>query len=651
MKPRNCISRATSLGALLFMLAGGTAIGQELSCDAYGEAPELAAQVAEGTLPPAAERLPASPLVVTPANEIGSYGGTLYDLYDGNRLAEFRKFGYEGLVRWSVDGSEVIPNIAESWEVLGDGREYIFKLREGMRWSDGEPFTADDIVFWWDRVENNREIVAGGPYPTYLVNGQPARVTKIDDQHVSFAWDEPNGLFLVNLSTPYGVRATQFPKHYLEQFDNQADPEGVAQMMAEAGQTAYGAWWISRVGTYGQQAEYNDPDRPTLQAWMPTAPYIGAERFTFVRNPYYFKVDPECNQLPYIGERTFTLATDPEVRLLKTIAGEDAISRDEISVPINRSVFFENLESGNYRFVDVVSSDFNTMLLHLQLNHPDPVQAEILNNKDFRIGLSHAMDRQTVIDVVFFGQGEPFQQGPRPNSPFYNEQLAKQYTEFDLDLANEYLDKVLPERDGEGFRLRPDGKRFQFAVMANSTAYTYMLDALQILERTWEEAGVDIVVISASDDTFWSRRHDATIDAFVWLGQNGSGLQPIPAADFHAFTPEAAWSWIAWQSQQRNPDAALTSEPVEPPETIRRQYEIIDELKLTFDADEQTRLMNELLTISAEDFYTIGVSLPAGDYKVVASNLGNVPETMQIGWLYPGPAPINFETLYITGQQ
>src|SRR5690606_34620567 len=126
-------------------------------------------------------------------------------------------------------------------------------------------------------------------------------------------------------------------------------------------------WWISRVGTYGQQAEYNDPDRPTLQAWMPTAPYIGAERFTFVRNPYYFKVDPECNQLPYIGERTFTLATDPEVRLLKTIAGEDAISRDEISVPINRSVFFENLESGNYRFVDVVSSDFNTMLLHLQL--------------------------------------------------------------------------------------------------------------------------------------------------------------------------------------------------------------------------------------------------------------------------------------------
>src|SRR5690606_3892298 len=89
-------------------------------CSAYQEAPGLSARVAAGELPPIADRLPLNPRVVTPAHEIGSYGGTLFDLYDGTRLAEFRKFGYENLVRWTPDGSAVVPNIAESFSVNED---------------------------------------------------------------------------------------------------------------------------------------------------------------------------------------------------------------------------------------------------------------------------------------------------------------------------------------------------------------------------------------------------------------------------------------------------------------------------------------------------------------------------------------------------
>lgn len=632
-------------GSMLALMLPVAAQAQTV-CSAYQEAPELAARVAAGELPPAAERLLADPIVLTAAS-IGTYGGTLYDIYDGNRLAEFRKFGYENLVRWNADGSQVIPNIAESWDVNADASAYTFHLRDGIKWSDGQPFTADDILFWWERVETNTDINPGGPYSFFIVEGQAATVTKVDDLTVTFSWDNPNGLFLSNLATSYGVRVTQFPKHYLEQFDNQSNPEGVAAMMAAAGQTEYGTWWISRVGSYGNPAEYNDPARPSMQAWIATAPYIGAERFTFVRNPYYFKVDGECNQLPYIGERTFTLATDPEVMVLKTMSGEDYLSRDDVSSLTNRGVLFENQENGNYHLVDAVNSNFNTLQIHLELTKPDPVQAGILNNRDFRIGMSLAMDRQTVIDLIFLGDGEPWQQAPRPDSAFYNETLAKQYTDFDPALANEYLDKVMPEKDAEGFRLRPDGQRFTFAISVNATRFTYILDALQLFERNWADVGIKVELLTAPDTLWFERRTDPNIDAYTWIGENGSARMPLLAALSDAWTPEAANGWIAWRQRQANPEASVAVEPVEPPESVKRQYEIMSELNRVADTAEQDALMTELLNISAENFYTIGVGLPAGDYKVVNNTLKNVPDDMLLGWLYPGPAPVNFETFYI----
>lgn len=633
---------------LLMTLAPMTVLGQEgVVCEAYNEAPELAERVAAGELPPVEERLPLNPRVVEPYETIGQYGGQMFDFYNGGRLAEFRQFGYENLVRWSVDGSEVIPNIAEGWEVNEDGTTYTFFLREGMKWSDGELFTADDILFWWEQVETNTDIYPNGPYPYFVVGGEPATVTKIDDLTVEFKFSGPNGLFLQNLSASYGVRITQFAEHYLSQFSMELNPEGVAEMMAADGASEYGPWWIGRVGSYGHDAEYNDPARPSLQPWIPTEPFQGKERFTFVRNPYYFKIDPACNQLPYIDERVFTLVTDPEVALLKTIDGEDSLSNDEISTPPNRAVFFDNLETGNYRFVDAISSNFQTMRMHMKFNHPDPVQAEIIQNKNFRIGLSHALDRQAIIDTVYIGQGIPFQDGPRPESPLYNEQLSTQYLEYNVDLANQHLDMVLPEKDAEGFRLRPDGERFTFTVLANQGFRPEWIDILQFYERYWEEVGIETTIFPAADDIWRERKHEADIDAFVWVGENALGLQPM--LDTNTFTPEFANGWRAWANETYGMgygdlgDAA----PVAPPEALQRQYEIYNEVRQTVDPDAQIALFEELLQISADEFYSIGLSLPAGEYFVVSNALQNVPDTLMRGWLYPGPAPVNFETFFI----
>lgn len=617
---------------------------QDDMCETYNESPMLTGMVEAGELPTVEERLPANPVVVEPAEGIGMYGGELLDLYDGSRLAEFRKYGYENLVRWNVEGSDVVPNIVKSWEITDDGATYTFTLRDGLKWSDGQPFTSEDIEFFWTQVATNTDINPGGTQGYFYVNGEIAELTVIDDLTFSFSWSAPNGLFLQNLSTSYGVRLTQFPAHYLAQFSMEMNPDGVAEMMAEANAEEYGTWWISRVGSYGQPAEYNDPARPTMQPWMPTAPYIGEERFTFVRNPYYFKIDPECNQLPYIDERTWTLATDPEVRLLKTIDGEDMFSRRDVSQPPNKSVFFDNQETGNYRFIDVINSDFNTMLLHMKFTHSDLEQAEIMQNKDFRIGLSHAMDRQTVIDTVYVGQGIPHQQAPRPESPFYSEQLATQFTEYNVDLANEHLDMVMPEKDGEGFRLRPDGERFVFTVLVNEGFRPDWVDAMQIIELNWEAVGIEVVLDIVPDDIWRVRAEEPEIDAYVWAGENGTGQLPLLAAG--GYTPEAAWGWRAWETENiKGGDPAV--EAIEPPADLIRQYEILAELPTIADPAGQAELMEEYLGLATEQFYTIGLSLPQGDYRVIANELRNVPNPVISGWLYPGPAPVNFESFYI----
>jgi peptide/nickel transport system substrate-binding protein len=621
----------------------------QATCETYNESPVLAEMVASGELPPIEERLPVNPRVVEPANEIGTYGGEYLGIYNATgTLAEYRQFGYENLVRWSVDGSEVIPNIAESWEINDNGTTYTFHLREGLKWSDGHPFTSADISFWWEEVET--DVSPGGPHGLFYVAGELPTLTVIDELTFSFSWSSPNGLFLQNLATTYGVRVTQFPRHYLEQFDPDYNPDGVAAMMEEAGESEIGIWWEGRVGTYGDNAEYNDPGRPTMQPWILTAPFIGEERFTMVRNPYYFKVDPECNQLPYIDERTLRAVTDSEVELLLTLDGEQMFSTRTISQPPNRAVFFDNQETSDFHFIDVINSDYNTMDLKINYNNSDPIQAEIFQNQDFRIGLSLAMDRQTVIDTVYIGQGIPFQTAPRPESPFYYERLATQYTEYDVALANEYLDKVMPDRDDEGFRLRPDGERFVFTVVINQAFRPDHVDAMQLIQRNWQEVGIDARLDVIGQDLLSERRADPSVDAIVWAGENGTGQLPVMAvARGSGYIPErySAAAWWAWNDLQLDPDAETGVEPVTPPESIQRQFEIITLVQSAV-GEEQFALMNEYLELAADGFYVMGLSLPMGDYRVVSNRLGNVPDEFISGWLYPGPAPVNFETFYIT---
>ena len=627
---------STLTGVLAFTALSNSAQAQ--SCSSYNEAPMLANAVASGALPVVGDRIPEEPLVVEVAEQIGVYGGTMVDTTGGNRLAEFRHFGYEPLVRWSVDGSQIVPNVAKSWEISDDATTYTFQLRKGMKWSDGEEFTADDIVFWWKYVESNKDIQSK-PRGYMVVKGEQATVKAVDKHKVQFSWSNPNGLLLENLASPYGVRVVQFAEHYHRQFIKGLNPDGVAKLMAADEATDYTQWWTANVGSYGKQSEYNNPARPSIHGWIPKEPFLGKEQFKFERNPYYFKVDKACNQLPYIDYRQWVLAADTEIQLAKSLTGEVDISRVNISTPANRSVFFESMEQGDYRFVAADSADMNVANFQFPENHPDEFRASVYQNKNFRIGLSHAIDREELIDVVFLGQGEPYQVAPRPRSPFYSEKMAKQYTSFDPELAAEYLDKVLSKKDSNGFRVRPNGDRFVVVIAVNKDFKSDWVDMMELIKGYWEAVGVETVIEVLSDATSTSRRGAVDNDIGLWLSENGAGRLPLLAPnDLLGADNDLDWKKYHVTSGK---------EGTEPPANVKRMLELIDQIPLVAGA-KQDAVMREFLELVTDNFPRIGIALPAGNYRAVSNRLRNVPEPLMEGWMYPGISPANFSTFYIT---
>jgi len=632
--------RFPSLLFTLFFLFVGPAFAQT-----FQEAPALAEQVQAGELPPVAERLPQSPMVVEPVEQIGSYGGAwrmgMAEGPDEGLLT--RTLGYENLVRWDPAWEEVIPNVAESFEVSEDSTTYTFTLREGMKWSDGQPFTSADIVFWYEDVFLNEELSPEGTRS--FLGGTLESVAAQGDTTVRFTFAEPNGLFLQQLATPNGALPTLYPRHYAERFHAAYNEDGLEQLVQEAGLASWSELFMAKLGEAGR---YENPEIPVLFPWALTAP-IGASTAQVVaeRNPYYFKVDPEGNQLPYLDRLVFRFFGDRETMLLATLNGEIDFQERRIAYLSNKPVLFDNMERGDYGFIDTVSAQMNPMVLTLNLNHKDPVKREIFQNKDFRIGLSHAINRQELIDLIFVGQGQPHQAAPRPESEFYHEQLATQYTEYDPELANEHLDRAgFTERDAEGFRLGPDGQRISFAVETQTSGD--IIDALELIKGYWREVGVDLQIRAIDRDLLEERRSANEYDALSAAGDGGlrdALLDPrwyFPFSDASTF----ALAWQAWYNTRGAEGRIEGVQPEEPPAATKRQMELYDQLRATSDPAEQQRLFMEILDIAAEEFYVMGVTLPAATYAVVKNDFQNVPATMPYAWLYPMPAPTNPEQYF-----
>lgn len=608
----------------------------------YKEAPSLAERVKAGELPVVDERLPKNPMVVEPLDGVGQYGG---DWRGGtieiNGNLWTRNGGYQQLLRWTPAWDAIIPNLAESFEANDEATEFIFHLREGVRYSDGEVLTADDILFWYEDVLLNEELTP--TIPSWLSRGeQTVVVEKIDDYTVKFTFAVAHGLFIKNAAQTNFDIFCHFPRHYLEQFHIKYNP----QANDDAKAAGFDTWfdYFGAKSAFAQNAEL-----PSLRPWIMETSLGEASsgRVISVRNPYFFKVDTAGNQLPYIERQVIEMATESQVLVLKALNGEIDYQENHISAPSNKAVFYDNREAGKFDFFELYPTTVNEFIIQFNLNTTDPVLREVFRNKDFRIGLSYAINRQEIIDLVHVGQGQAWQAAPRPESRFHHERLATQYTEYNVDLANEHLDKAgYTERDADGFRLGPDGKRISFVMEIDQGRTTYV-DALQLIKPYWEAVGVEMNVRTMERSLWEERCRGRNLEFHASGHRFGGGSGDAVILDARYWLPIDTGSSMyakAWAYWYVDPADELAEEP---PAEVQQAMEIYRAIGLTGDDEEQVNLMMQILDIAADQFYAIGTVLEPNAYGIVTNRMRNAPKLVPNSWIYPTPAPSNPEQFWI----
>ena len=637
----------TTRRVLLGSALGGTAmlflgVGADAQAASYSEAPTLAEAVKAGKLPPLDQRLPSDPEVLKPLDSVGKYGGQLrFGLRGSSDYNNtLRMVGPQGLVRWNMDYTEIIPNVAKSWDVNDDATVFTFHLRPGMKWSDGTPFTADDVMF------NMEDIVLAGALaptpPRYMAAGEPVKVEKVDDVTVRFTFAAPYGDFLAELASPLGQHPVFYQKKYCAQFLPQYNADAEAQAKA-AGSSDWKTYYVAKCGDIEVASRWGNPERPVLDPWVVKEPYVGgAVRVVMERNPYYWQVDTDGHQLPYIDELFSPIAQDVESLVLEAIGGKIDFQIRHLDAAANRPVLAENRDKGGYEFVEAKSVGGTNMIINLNLTHKNPELRELFNKKDFRVALSEAINRQEIIDTALLGEGSPWQQGPFEDHPNFNKRLSTQFLEFRPDEANKLLDGIgLTKRGSDGMRLLPSGNPLKFKIDVIPTLQPEHVDMLQLIEQQWAKVGIDMDVNPLERTFFYERTSNANDhDAAVW-GAQGSWVPGEIPQQIVPVHHDSRWGipWTQWYKSGGK-------EGEEPPASIKERMKLYDEARATVDPQKRHELIEKIADIAADEFEVFGVSKALSTYGIKKTTLKNVPEAMPSSWYYPTPAPTMLTTWY-----
>ncbi len=615
-------------------LAGGVLVGSAIGFPGSAQA----------DLPPLNDRLPENPLVITPTDRPGQQGGTWnHALVGGGSLSMLWRYqAYEPLYRYDPQWTSIIPNVAESYEVSDDSRVYTITLRRGHKWSDGEPYTTEDVRFWYEDIYRDPET----PLPdlSYWSSGDtPATLEIIDEVTFRVTFAEPSGFFMQQLAWANQDHLTRTPAHYLKQFHIRYN-ENANELAQERGYQSWIALFQREHGLDQDNVHFQNSRRPTLNAWMFTsAPGEDTERAVAVRNPYYFKIDTEGTQLPYFDRILYQMVSDPEVLVLKALQGEVDMMDQYIGTPTNRPVLFDGRERGNYRFYTLRETAANAMVFMLNLNHNDATKNALFNNRDFREAMSISIDRQALIDAVFVGQGAPAQPSIVEGDPLYNERLAKQHTEYDPARANEILDTILPEKDSDGVRLDAEGRRLSIIFEIDQVRSTF-IDMFELALPMMREIGIDAQFRSI-DRSLWETRvrngrdFDATAHQF---GANSGIAAMLDARYFVPFNANAIYApgWALYYSDPSHSNA------IEPPEDVRAQQQLYKRLLATGDIDEQNAIMAEILENAADQFLVWGVTMPPDGFGIVRNTMVNTMDDMPNSFGWPTYSPTRPEQFF-----
>ncbi len=611
----------------------------------YKEAPMLADLVKAGKLPAVAQRLPENPLVVDTVESIGQYGGVWRRGFLGpSDFNNYHRIVYDALVRFSPDGTKIEPKLASKVEPSKDYTGWTVMLRKGAKWSDGSPFTADDIMFWYNDVLLNKDLTPA--LPTWMKNrdGSSVTVEKVDDITVRWVYKDPNTTFLMELANKdSGDRqfAAFLPSRYLKQFHAKyADRAQLDKMTADAKFKT----WVELFAAKAHPPE--NPDRPTMAAWVPVT-RASDQVFILRRNPYYVGVDKAGNQLPYIDYVQFKFFADAQALNLAAIAGQLDQQERHINL-LNYPVLKEHEKDGKYRVIlwpafggadaDVTFNETYTK---------DTDLGRLFQNKDFRIAMSYAINRNEIKESAFLGLGEARQPVAAPWHPYYpGDAYAKKYTEFRPDEANRMLDGLgLNRKDADGIRLFPGTNKRVTVELSVVPVFGPWPDIAQLIAKNWERVGIKTIVQIRERSLHFQMRQSNDLQVEIW-NQDTSGFPftGVPKYDPRVLlygTITTGPLWKQWYD-------TAGKEGVEPPAEIKRIVELIDRGK-TANPRDQVRMAQEIFKIWVDNAFEIGtVGLTPLDQGVAVVNvrMHNVPAKLGKDWPLRTPGNARTEQFY-----
>jgi peptide/nickel transport system substrate-binding protein len=555
-------------------------------------------------------------------------------------------WGPEPILRIDWDNSTIVPNIAEGWEYSDDGKTFTLRLREGMKWSDGVPFSTENFEFWWNNVVLN-ETLSPSPPSEMVINGKLPTFTKIDDYTVSWTFAATHANLPLLLAHAFGSAGITrwLPSHYLQQFHSDfVDEDELAQLVADNGFETWDQLINNRSAfTYGMPFQH--VEMPTLLPYKLSQPLEG-NILVADRNPYYWKVDPEGQQLPYINRVIVTNYESAEIRDAAIVAGEmNWVNTDTTFT--NFPLYQENAEAGNYevRLWKTSRGAEHTFML----NHTakDPVLREIFSDIRFKRALSLAMDRQTISNVVFLGLGVPAQVQPIPGSKFRVEEYVTKDTEFDPDTANALLDEMgLTERDGSGIRLRPDGESLVMR-MDVTVDDPGALAVAQLYQEFFREVGLNLDVRGVARDQTRTLIDNNDIEVGIWIADKCSDAMFPHSPEWHV--PYAPTGWNQWGPQWTVWYATGGERGEEPPEDVKQVQALFDQMKVTVDEEERIAIGKEILRLNIENLWNIGnvgeVPIPV----ILGTNFKNYPEDGFTSFDWLGNHQYHIEQTYFEG--
>jgi len=597
----------------------------------YQQAPMLDAAVARGELPPVEQRLPPVPMIVRPVHEIGRYGGTWHRMMKGS--SDFHAYSrcvYEQMTRWQVSatgGLEVGPGLVREWEFADEDRTLRLHLRRGLRWSDGAPFSADDVLFWWQHIANDPNL--SGTLPSYWrPDDTPMEVASTDSFTVELRFSKPYPLAVMYLAFkgnqwPLVFERAGFfaPRHFLEPYLPGAHAADVATY-----------------AIFEQAANDFNPERPVMSAWRVTE-WEPGNHLLAERNPYYWKVDPAGNQLPYLDHIRMEIFLNPEMINFRAVTGMLQMQQRHFSrenLPLLRSF----TEERGYSILTYEAPGIRGIMPNLQ--YPDdPALEQLFMTRAFRIALSLAIDRDLINRLCYDGTGRMTAMALHPSSPDFVEVTdVPDYAVYDPQRARALLDSIgLDQRDTDGYRIGLDGNTVSL-IMELANVVGPDMDAVEIVRSQWEAVGIK-TALKPEERTLYHQR----------VTQNGEHMIGVVGAEAtFPLLSSPRWFatslWSEWGHHWARWHLSDGERGVEPPPAVQRLQQLQAILAVTVDAEQRKQLWREVLRNHAENLWVIPFVAQGTSVGVLSDNFGNVPEDGVASWVAMTPGYLNPETFY-----